>query len=122
MFSKLSLIIFIYELIETFYFPNEKIKKIYKSYKVEKYCPIPITDTDSTSLMFIVICKFECDVPDEKFRDLIFKVIVQNKIYKRFDTSHIFWDKFNARKPELEKRLRANPYKITICSKSKRIF
>ena len=106
MFAKLSLMSFIYDLVEAFYFPNEKTKKIYKSCGIEKILPYHIlTDTDSTSLMFAIICEFECNVPDDKFSDLIFKVIVENKIYDRFDPSHIFWDKFNARKPELEKRL-----------------
>ena len=56
--------------------------------------------------MFQVICDFENNVPDKKFRDVIFEVIVENDIYQRFDTSHEYWNKFNARKPELEKRLR----------------
>ena len=41
MFAKLSLMSFIYELIKTFYFPDEKTKKTYKTYKIEKiYFPI----------------------------------------------------------------------------------
>ena len=68
---------------------------IYKLYGIENILSYHIlTDTDSTSLMFLIICEFECNVPDDKFRDLIFDVIVQNKIYERFDTSHIFWDIF----------------------------
>ena len=34
MFAKLSLMSFIYNLTETSYFPNEKIKKIYKTYGI----------------------------------------------------------------------------------------
>ena len=104
MFAKPSLMSFIYDLIKTFHFPIEKTKKIYKSYGIEKILLYHIlTYTDSTLLMFLTICEFKCNVPDDKFRDLIFEVIVQNKIYDRFDTSHIFCDEFNARKPELEK-------------------
>ena len=55
--------------------------------------------------MFQIISKFECNLPDDKFRDVIFKVIVENDIYKRFDTSHEYSEKFGARKPELEKQL-----------------
>ena len=50
--------------------------------------------------MFQIICKFKGSVPDAQFRDVIF-----NDIYERFDTSQEHWEKFNARKPELEKRL-----------------
>ena len=44
-------------------------------------------------------------MPDDKFRDIIFKVLVENNIYDRFDTSHDYWDKFKARKIGLEKHL-----------------
>ena len=64
-----------------------------------------LTDTDSTSLMVQITCDFASNIPDEKYRDLIFEVIVENGIYQRFDTSHECWDKFNERKPELEERL-----------------
>ena len=30
---------------------------------------------------------------------------MKTKIYKRFDTSHPFWEKFNARKPKRQKKL-----------------
>ena len=90
MFTKLSHMSFIYELVETFCFPNEKTKKIYFGHGIEKILPYHIlTDTDSTSIMFQIICEFECNVPDDKFRDVIFLL-----------------EKFNARKPEPEKRLR----------------
>ena len=55
--------------------------------------------------MFQIICEFECTITDTQFRDVIFQVIVENDIYERFDTSHEYWEKFNARKPELKKRL-----------------
>ena len=64
-----------------------------------------LTDTDSTSIMFQTTSDFENNVPDDKFRDVIFEVIVENEFYDTFDTSHEYWDKFKARKIELEKRL-----------------
>lgn len=36
MFAKLSLMSFIYELVETFCFPNEKVKTIFDKYLIEK--------------------------------------------------------------------------------------
>ena len=57
-----------------------------------------LTDTDITALKFIFISDPNSDLPEDKFRDIIFEVIVILKIYKRFDTSHEFWDTFGARK------------------------
>lgn len=51
MFAKLSLMSFIYELIETFYFSDEVVKKIYEKYLIEKvYIYRVLTDTNSTCL------------------------------------------------------------------------
>ena len=91
MFAKLSLKSFIYELNETMCFPNETALNIYKKYSIEKVEIFHIlTDTGSTSLKFIFICDWNSDVPDSKFRDVIFEVIVASKTYKRFHTSHEF--------------------------------
>ena len=58
MFAKLSLISFIYELIETFCFPNKKTKEIFEKYGVDYvYLYHILTDTDSTSLMFLFVCE-----------------------------------------------------------------
>ena len=76
MFTKLSLISFIYEMIETLCFPSGKTKKIFESYKIEYIFPYHLlTDTDSTCLFFMFLCKPESDVPDEKFRDCIFEIM-----------------------------------------------
>ena len=91
MFAKLSLMSFIYELIETFYFPNDKTKIIYSSYGIEKIFPYHVlTDTDSTALAFIITCPENNSIPDDKFCSIIFQVIVQNDIINFFDTSHEF--------------------------------
>ena len=105
MFAKLSLKSFIYTLTETLYFPNDIVKEIYKKYKIGKViCYHILTDTYSTSLLFIVISDPSSDFPESKIRDVIFEVIVKTEIYKRFDTSHPFWEKFNARKPKRQKK------------------
>ena len=64
-----------------------------------------LTDTDSISLLFRIICSQENSILDDKFRDIIFEVIVQNNILSRFDTSHEYWQKFNIRNKDLEKKL-----------------
>ena len=64
-----------------------------------------LTDTDSTCLKFIFVSSTDSDIPDKKFRDIIFEVIVASKIYDRFDSSNIYWEKFGARKENLRKCL-----------------
>ena len=39
------------------------------------------------------------------FRKILFKVIVNNKILKRFDFSHKFWEQFGVRDPKTQKGL-----------------
>lgn len=53
-----------------------------------------LTDTDSTCVFFILVCKPESKISDEKYRDCLFEVIVANKILHRFDMSHKFWEGF----------------------------
>ena len=63
-----------------------------------------LTDTDSICSFFIFICKPSCNIPNEKFRDALFEVIINSKILNRFDTSHKFWDRFNVRNKDLRKK------------------
>ena len=44
-------------------------------------------------------------MPELKFRDIIFETIAATKIYKRFDSSHEFWDNFDARKLSRKNKL-----------------
>ena len=102
----LSLMSFTYEMFETFYFSNDKTKIIYNSYRVQKILPYHIlTDTDSPFFCFIIIYAKSNSVPDNKFRDIIFEVIVQKDIINRLDTSNTFWETFLARDKSLEKKL-----------------
>ena len=59
-----------------------------------------LTDRDSTSLQFSIISEPVSNIPEI----LNFEVIINTQIYNRFDTSHPFWKKFNARKPNRQKR------------------
>ena len=99
MFAKLSLKSFIYSLWETLHFPGPKVKETFEKHQIEKtLCYHVLTDTDSTSLQFIIISDPYSDFPDSKIRDVLFEVITRTDIYKRFDSSHPFWENFNARK------------------------
>ena len=93
-------------MVETFYFRNTKTKIIYHSYGIEKILPYHIlTDTDSTALQFHIVCSENHSIPDDRFCDVIFEVISQNDIMKRFDTSNKFWEKFGVRDETLAKSL-----------------
>ena len=91
MFAKLSLKSFIYSLTEMFCFPFSTVQAI--------------TDTDSTSLQFIIISDPNTDIPEPKMRGIIFEVIIATKMCNRFDTSHPFWDNFQAKEKSRQKQL-----------------
>ena len=106
MFAKVSLISIVYDTIQAFCFPNKKTREIYEKYLIKYIYPYhTVTDTDSLSLFFIFVCKSETPVPDEKYRDCLFKVLIANEVYRRSDTSHDFWDKFSARNASLRRKL-----------------
>ena len=101
MLTKLFLMSFVYEMIETFCFPIKKTKKsFFWRVQYKKECIFPyhvLTDTDNTCSFLMLVCKPEWDVPDEKFRDCIFEIIVYNAVIEMFDTSHEFWEKYSNR-------------------------
>ena len=106
MFAKLSLMSFIYELSETFMFPSEKIRTIYDVYSIDFiYVYQLFTDTDSTSLQFVIFSKNESRVPEKMFRDILFLVIINSKVLDRFDISHEFWQQFNVKDEKTHKQL-----------------
>ena len=106
MLAKLSLKSFIYDIIETFCFPEENVGGISKKYGIERVEIFHVlTDTDSTSLKFMFISDPNSEAPENKFRDIIFEIITSSQIYKRFDSSHEFWEIFGARKEQKRKKL-----------------
>ena len=111
MFAKLSLKSSIYDLTETFCFPQKQTADLYEKYSVEKVeISYILTDTDSTALKFIFISDPNSDLPEDKFRDTIFKVILTSKIQlltknQLKSTSHEFCDIFGARKESMRKKL-----------------
>ena len=130
MFAKLSLMSFIYEMLERFCFPNEKAKEIYNKYLIEKvYMYHVLTNTDSTCLQFLFISDPKSDICKQKYREIIFEVIVTSKTYNRFDSSHQYWDLFNSRQEILHKCLGYfeienidNPCILTIACNPKEYF
>ena len=105
MFAKLSLKSFIYNLSEILCFPTKVASEIYKKYLIEKVELFHIlTNTDSTALKLIFISDPNSDVPEDKFRDINFEVIIVTKIYKRFDTSQEFSDIFGSIKERRKKK------------------
>ena len=67
MSAKLSLMSFIYEMLETFCFPDKKIQEIYDKYLVEKvHIYSVLTDTDSTCLQFLFISDSKSNIWEQK--------------------------------------------------------
>ena len=89
---------FIYDMLETFCFPNDKTKIIYNSYGREKNDIVScLIGTYNTALCFIILCSEKNSIPDGRSCNIIFEVIVQNDIIKCFDSSNEFWERFYAR-------------------------
>ena len=58
MFAKISLKSFVYDIIDVFCFPDDKVKGIFDKSDIEKYfLYLNLTNTDSCSMFFIFICK-----------------------------------------------------------------
>ena len=67
-FAKTLLISFVYDMIDVFCLPenNPKVQAIYKKYKILKcFLHQTLTDTDSTSLFFIFVCKLSCQLNEK---------------------------------------------------------
>ena len=94
-FSKVSLKSFVYNLIDVFCFPNEKVKMIYdQCYIITCHLYLNKTDTDSCSTFFNFICMDICNVRESESRKVIFEILKQSKIAKRLVLSDRFWQQF----------------------------
>ena len=108
MFAKLSLKSFIYSLVELLHFPEENpvVSSINEKYKIEQIlCYQVLTDTDSTSIQFIIVSDPDSSYPECNIRDILFEIFSKTKICERFDKSNEFWRKFNVHCPQDEKVL-----------------
>ena len=106
MFAKLSIKSFVYDMIDVFCFPNKDIQSIYDFYQIEKcFLYQNLTDTDSTSLLFLFICNLKCVLPESKARKVIFECMIKSKILDRLDLSNEFWKQFNVYNVETKKQM-----------------
>ena len=97
MFAKLSLKSFICSLVEMLSFPEENsiVAQMYDKYDIEKIvCCHVLTDTDSTSLQFVIICNPTSTYPKCDIHDILFEIFSSTEIRDRFDKSHNFWRRF----------------------------
>ena len=106
MFSKVSVKSFVYNLIDVFMFPNYKIQKIYDKNKINQcYLTQNLTDTNSTSMFFVFMFDLQCNLRENKARDVIFEVMLKSKIFDRVDLSADYFEQFKYRNLELKKQV-----------------
>ena len=97
MFAKLSLKSFIYSLVELLSFPEENlvVSKIYEKYEIEKIlCYHVLTNTDSTSIQFVIVSDPSSTYPECDVRDILLETFSSTEIRERFDKSDEFWRRF----------------------------
>ena len=108
MFAKLSLKSFIYSLVELLRFPEENpvVSSIYEKFEIEEIlCYQALTDTDSTSIQFVIVSDPASSYPTCDLRHILFEIFSKTEIRKRFDKSDKFWRWFNVHCPQNEKVL-----------------
>ena len=75
MFTKTSIISFVYDMVDVFCFPeqNPKVQAIYDKHKIpECLFHQDLTDIESTSLFLVVICNSNCQLNEKDSRNVIF--------------------------------------------------
>ena len=106
MFTKLSLKSFIYSLVELLHFPEENpvVASIYEKYKIEQIlCYQVLTDTDSTSIQFIIVSDPTSSFPECDVWDILFEIFSKTEIRERFNKSDKFWRRFDVHCPQDQK-------------------
>ena len=105
MFSKISLKIFVYDIIDIFCFPDSEVREIYNKYEIIKtFIYLILTDTDSSSLQFTFISRITSSITEDEARNLIFEILLQ-KLGDRLETSHNFFDQFSCRNQSTKKKV-----------------
>ena len=96
-------------------FPDQKTQEIHQKYQVEKCCLYQnLTDTDSTSLFFVLICNLNCSISEEKARNIKFEIMLKNKVFDWLDLSAEFFEQFDCRNEKLKKRVGFLKLKVLI--------
>ena len=83
MFAKLSLKSFIYALIELLHFPEENpiVASIYEKCDIKQiFCYQILTDTNSTSVQFIIVSDPASLYPECDVRDILFEIFSKTEI------------------------------------------
>ena len=71
------------------------LKRIFKKDKIQKcFLFQNLTDTDSTSLFFIFICKLSSSINEKNARNIIFEALTKSKVFNRLDLSDDFCEQF----------------------------
>ena len=86
MFAKLPLKSFIYSLVELLHFPKENqiVVSIYEKCEIEKnLCYHVLTDTDSTSIQFIIVSNTSSTYPECDVREIVFEIFSKTEIRER---------------------------------------
>ena len=88
-----------------------------------------LTDTDSTSLQFIVVSSVRSTFIEEQVRNILFEIFSKNEIRERFDKSDKFWEQFGVCEPQNQKVLGLyevesidDPYLVTLAVNPKEYF
>ena len=106
MLNAISFASFIYDCIDTFCFRNEDTSEIYARHKIIKVLPYPLmTDTDSTSLDFVVITEDTCACGERQMRDILIQIFLENDIHSRLDLSGEFFERFGKRNEAVQKQV-----------------
>ena len=72
MSAKVSLKSFIYDIIHVFSFPDEEVWAVYNQYDIEKcFLYLNLTDTDSCSIFFVLVCSLDCDVKETNLESYV---------------------------------------------------
>ena len=105
MFSKVSLKTFIYDLIDTFCFPDEEVQEIYARNNILKcFLYLILTDTNSCAIKFLFISDLKSKITEDQTRRLVFDIILL-KIRHRNDASDDFYTKFLCQNKKLKKKV-----------------
>ena len=82
------------------------VASIYEKYEIEQIlCYQVLTDTDSTSIQFIIVSDPASSYPECDVRDILFEIFSKTEIWESFDKSEKFWRRFNVHCPQDEKVL-----------------
>ena len=105
MFLKVSLKAFVYDLIDTFCFPDDDVKELYARNDILKcFLYLILTDTDSCAIQFLFVNDLKSKITEEQTRKLIFDISLVN-IGHRIDTSDDFYAQFKCQNKKLKKKV-----------------